>query len=90
MEHKRLILKIVAINLVLAIGLVFVIDDQDSPTHTNTFCAYGKIFVEFKNGRNTWGTLLLDRRGLPILCKEELELKEQTDEQISEYKGFNI
>ena len=89
MKHVKLILKILAINLVLAIILVLIIDTQES-THTTTFCAYGKVFVEFKNGRNTWGTLLLDRRGLPILCKEELELKEQTDEQISEYKGFNI
>jgi hypothetical protein len=89
LKHVKLILKILAINLVLAIILVLIIDTQES-THTTTFCAYGKVFVEFKNGRNTWGTLLLDRRGLPILCKEELELKEQTDEQISEYKGFNI
>jgi hypothetical protein len=90
LEHIRLILKIVAINLVLAGVLVFVIDSQESPTHTNTFCAYGKVFVEFKNGRNTWGTLLLDRRGLPILCKEEIELKEQYNNLPSENKGFNI
>ena len=89
MEHVKLILKILAINLVLAIVLVLIIDTQES-THTTTFCAYGKVFVEFKNGRNTWGTLLLDRRGLPILCKEEIELREQPDEQPAEHKGFNI
>ena len=89
MKHIKLILKILAINLVLAIIFVLIIDTQES-THTNTFCAYGKVFVEFKNGRNTWGTLLLDRRGLPILCKEEVELREQTDEQPAEHKGFNI
>ena len=89
MEHVKLILKILAINLVLAIVLVLIIDTQES-THTTTFCAYGKVFVEFKNGRNTWGTLLLDRRGLPILCKEEIELREHTDEQPAEHKGFNI
>jgi hypothetical protein len=89
LKHVKLILKILAINLVLAIILVLIIDTQES-THTTTFCAYGKVFVEFKNGRNTWGTLLLDRRGLPILCKEEIELKEQADEQPADYKGFNI
>ena len=41
-----------------------------SVTHTRTFCAYNKVFVEFEEGSKTWGTLMLDSRGKPIPCTE--------------------
>jgi hypothetical protein len=41
-----------------------------SVTHTRTFCAYNKVFVEFEEGSKTWGTLMLDSKGKPIPCSE--------------------
>ena len=41
-----------------------------SVTHTRTFCAYNRVFVEFEEGSKVWGTLMLDSRGKPIPCSE--------------------
>lgn len=35
------------------------------------FCAYNRVFVEFKEGNTVWGTMLLDWEGKPIQCHEE-------------------
>ena len=40
-------------------------------SESNLFCAYGKVFVEFTDGRAVWGTMMLDDRGVPIPCGEE-------------------
>lgn len=87
MDNFKLILKIIATNLVLAVFLIFLVTKPETDVVTSTFCAYGKVFVEFKNGKNVWGTLMLDRVGFPIPCKEEPDIA--TDQPI-EYKGFNI
>jgi hypothetical protein len=90
LENLKLILKIVATNLVLGVIVLAWIDEQSSITHTSTFCAYGNIFVEFQSGRSVWGTLMLDPRGNPIPCKEQSESKVPSKEQQLEYKGVNI
>ena len=42
-------------------------------TETRTFCAYGRVFVEFEESGRVWGTLMLDFRGQPIPCKDDVE-----------------
>ncbi len=42
-------------------------------TETRTFCAYGRIFVEFEDSDRVWGTLMLDFYGRPIPCTEGIE-----------------
>jgi hypothetical protein len=56
--------------LIVAISIIFIewVFEDDS-YHTSTFCAYGKVFVKFKDGNNVWGTIMLDQDGLPIKCK---------------------
>jgi len=55
--------------LIVAISIIFIewVFEDDS-YHTSTFCAYGKVFVKFKDGNHTWGTIMLDHDGLPIKC----------------------
>ena len=43
------------------------------PTQAKTFCAYGRIFVEFDEEGKRWGTMMLDWNGKPIPCKEDSE-----------------
>lgn len=42
-------------------------------TETRTFCAYGRVFVEFEDNGRVWGTLMLNFRGNPIPCKDNVE-----------------
>lgn len=44
---------------------------EDDNYYASTFCAYGKVFVKFKEGNSTWGTLMLDNDGRPIKCNED-------------------
>ena len=41
-------------------------------THTKTFCAYGRVFVEFDEEGKRWGTLMLDMGGKPIRCQDDV------------------
>jgi len=45
-------------------------DLAEDKTSTQMFCAYGNLFVEFKDGDHIWGALWLDRNGRPVPCKE--------------------
>lgn len=45
-------------------------DMKSTEIHTRTFCAYNRVFVEFEEGKKTWGTIMLDTRGKPIPCSE--------------------
>jgi hypothetical protein len=59
----------------ISISLLFslALNKQRLVTETRTFCAYGRIFVEFEESGKVWGTLMLDFYGKPISCKEGLE-----------------
>jgi|LauGreDrversion4_2_1035121.scaffolds.fasta_scaffold219918_2 hypothetical protein len=46
-----------------------------SVVETRTFCAYGRVFVEFEENGKQWGTLMLDFRGNPIPCEDHVEPK---------------
>lgn len=50
---------------------------SDDETHTSMFCAYGKVFVTFKEHRTVWGTMLLDDHGVPIPC-DDPDIKEES------------
>jgi hypothetical protein len=48
-------------------------------TQVKTFCAYNRAFIEFTEGRNTWGTMMLDREGRPIPCSDDDDIKSSTN-----------
>ena len=63
--------KRILLALVLCMGLiVYISDTSELQTQTDVLCAYGKVFVRFKEGNNIWGTILLDDAGAPIKCHE--------------------
>jgi hypothetical protein len=63
--------KLFLLSVALCIGLIVWVMDLDEPdTQTSTFCAYGKVFVRFKEGSKIWGSMLLDSAGSPIPCQE--------------------
>jgi hypothetical protein len=63
--------KLFLLSFAICVGLIVWVMDLDEPdTQTSTFCAYGKVFVRFKEGGKIWGTMLLDSAGVPILCQE--------------------
>ena len=67
--------------LILAISIIFIewVFEDDS-YHTSTFCAYGNVFVKFKDGNNVWGTIMLDRDGRPIKCSiDKLNTNKEID-----------
>jgi hypothetical protein len=63
--------KLLLLSVAICIGLVAWVIDLDEPdTQASTFCAYGKVFVRFKEGGKIWGTILLDNSGVPVPCQE--------------------
>ena len=67
-------------GLIVAVFTIVTVDDivKDPDIHSSTFFAYGRIFVEFKQGHSVWGALLLDGSGSPISCKENNAIQEDT------------
>ena len=57
----------------ILVGLAVSIKHPRPITETRTFCAYGRIFVEFEDKGRIWGTLMLDFYGKPIPCTEGIE-----------------
>jgi hypothetical protein len=63
--------KLFLLSFAVCMGFVVWIIELDEPdTHASTFCAYGKLFVRFKEGSRVWGTMLLDNFGYPVTCQE--------------------
>jgi hypothetical protein len=63
--------KLLLLSFAVCIGLIVWVMDLDEPdTQASTFCAYGKVFVRFKEGNKVWGTILLDNAGSPVACQE--------------------
>lgn len=69
-----MILKYLKITLLVFIGLIVVLLLIPGPdkVESRVFCAYGKIFVEFEDGKSKWGTIMLDDDGRPLDCKRYL------------------
>jgi hypothetical protein len=65
--------KIAWISLILIGFLWALIPSKIEPASTNVrlFCAYGRVFIEFEEKYNTWGTTWLDNRGKPVPCDED-------------------
>ena len=65
-------LKILIIIVTLIIGIYGSAPTADSNigTHTRMFCAYDRMFIEFTDGKNTWGTIWLDQDGRPVACRD--------------------
>ena len=61
---------IFAFYLLLSIVLLLYAIKRQTTTDSAIFCAYGRIFVEFEDGWNRWGTMLLDRDGKTIPCDD--------------------
>jgi hypothetical protein len=58
--------------LVITIFIVIVMwAHEDDNSYASTYCAYGKIFVKFKENGQTWGALMLDDDGRPMKCLEK-------------------
>lgn len=70
------VIKGIGIAWLLAVMFLLLIIDvtPDTDSHTRIFCAYGKIFIEFTENGSTWGTMMLDDRGVPIPCSSEEKL----------------
>ena len=63
--------KLFLLSVALCMGLIVWTMDLDEPdTQASTFCAYGKVFVRFKEGSRVWGSMMLDNSGSPIPCQE--------------------
>jgi hypothetical protein len=61
---------------VLAIFAIFILlpteDIFDQNIHTERFCAYGNVYVEFKKAGKVWGTTFLNEFGKPVSCDGDL------------------
>jgi hypothetical protein len=69
----KVVFKVIGIVWLISVMLLLTIIDGIDITQTQTklFCSYGKVFVEFTDRHSTWGTMMLDDRGVPIPCNEE-------------------
>lgn len=61
-------LAVVAICIALPTEDIF-----DQNIHTERFCAYGNVYVEFKKSGKVWGTTFLNEFGKPSSCDGDLE-----------------
>jgi len=71
------LLRTAIISVTIITGALYLINDE-STTHTEVFCAYGSLFVTFKQDHTVWGTMLLDSKGIPIQCEDHAFKKEST------------
>lgn len=49
--------------------------EQSRKSQARIFCAQGRQWIEFQNGSMTWGAMMLDHEGKPILCNSILDPK---------------
>ena len=70
-------LKLVMLAFAVCCGILIWLTDLDELPQNGTkmVCAYGKLFIRFKEGNAVWGTIMLDDQGMPIQCRET-EIKE--------------
>lgn len=73
MKIFRWIIIVWTVCITLLIGLAVNVRQPKLITETRTFCAYGRIFVEFEEKERVWGVLMLDFYGRPIPCTEGVE-----------------
>ena len=49
--------------------------EQTRKESMKVFCAHGRQWIEFQNGYATWGAMMLDMDGKPILCNSVADTK---------------
>lgn len=64
------------LGIIGLLGLAFYQNIADEDIHTQRFCAYGHVYVEFEHNGKTWGTTFLDSRGRPLRCDDDENIKE--------------
>lgn len=55
--------------VLMILGLYFQPWRSDQ-TNIKLFCTNGKLFIQFEEKHNTWGTMWLDSQGKPINCND--------------------
>jgi hypothetical protein len=61
--------------------LIWLITPTEPPeTNIRLFCANGRVFIEFQEKNNTWGTMWINDDGMPVSCgrDEKTKYKEMT------------
>lgn len=66
--------------IVLCLGVLAIWPDPVEETNIKLFCANGRVFIEFREKYNTWGTMWLNDDGMPVQCgrEEKTKYKEMT------------
>ena len=81
MRYKLSLILITLFALFLLALLVY--KETSDQTTVRFFCVNGRVFIEFEERHNTWGTMWLDNRGKPMQCDD-------TDPVIESTSSFNI
>lgn len=66
-------MKFWAIILAVVVTAVWIVNSTRSDVRL--FCSYGRVFIEFQDGDNVWGTMMLDDDGVPIRCDNNIKTK---------------
>lgn len=65
--------EIILITSAFVLSLWVSIPASEKPTSVRLFCANHRVFIEFEEKNNTWGTMWLDNDGRPIYCNNDNE-----------------
>ena len=70
----------VAWGLAFIVLIIWVFTPYEPETNIRLFCANGRVFIEFQEKNNTWGTMWLNDDGMPVNCgrDEKTKYKEMT------------
>ena len=49
--------------------------EKDRKEQARIFCAHGRQWIEFQNGNMTWGAMMTDIDGKPIICNSVTDQK---------------
>jgi hypothetical protein len=74
----KLKILIIIVTLIMGIYGSAPTIDNNVGTHARMFCAYNKMFIEFDDGKNTWGTIWLDQDGRPVACRDDKNISSRS------------
>ena len=85
-QNRRIVIKRILLILLSSAILTYVVVSlaadfknisYNAPTEEDAriFCWQGRVFVEFNNGRNTWGVQMLNSEGQPIRCPKKSQVE---------------
>lgn len=70
-----------ALVITFVLWAIWRVDSHRPETRVKLFCAYNRVFIEFHEQNNIWGTVWLDNNGMPVECGDM-----PLDEKVN-YKG---